>query len=83
MLPSTEQLTRLGRAPTAHRYVAGPVRAAAFWTAVLLPLSYFPLLWGGVAADAPLAFLALLVVNAVAAVVGHGYRAEADRRSRA
>jgi hypothetical protein len=51
-----------------------PVRAVSFWMAALLPLTYLPLLATGVVADHPMAFLALLCVNVVAFVLGHGHR---------
>jgi hypothetical protein len=51
-----------------------PVRFVAFWLAALLPLTYLPLLVGGVVADHPTAFLAVLFVNSVAFVLGHGHR---------
>jgi hypothetical protein len=49
-------------------------RAAAFWLATLLPLSYPPLLASGVTADHRLGFVALLGANGVAFVLGHGHR---------
>jgi hypothetical protein len=54
--------------------LAGSVRATAFWVATLLPLSYPPLLVAGVTADHPVAFAALLSVNALAFVLGHAHR---------
>lgn len=56
--------------------VLAPVRAAAFWTAVALPLAYLPLLATGAVWDRPLAFCTLLALNAAAALVGHGYDPE-------
>ncbi|WP_435126930.1 hypothetical protein [Halobaculum sp. D14] len=50
-----------------------PARAAAFWTASLLPLTYLPLLAAGVAGSHTTAFAALVAVNVVAAVAGHDY----------
>lgn len=82
MVPYSEHLSRLGHAPTAHRYIAEPLEAVAFWTAVLLPLTYLPLFWAGLATDAPMALLTILFVNAVAAIVGHGHQVEAERRPR-
>lgn len=69
--PSTLARTALGA--VADR-LAGVARASAFWTAALLPLSYLPLLVTGVVADRPLAFAALLLVNAVALLAGHDHR---------
>ena len=50
-----------------------PVRTAAFWSAVALPLAYLPLVATGAMWDLPLVFCALLVLNAVAFLVGHGH----------
>lgn len=50
-----------------------PVRAVAFWTAALLPLAYLPLLATGFVAANPGAFAALVAVNVVALVAGHGH----------
>lgn len=59
-----------------------PVRAVSFWVAALLPFTYLPLLVSGAVADHLAAFLALLCVNAVAFVLGHGHRrADAPRRA--
>jgi len=55
--------------------LAGAVRAAGFWTAALVPLSYPFLLATDAVTRYPLAFVALLVVNVVALLVGHGHRA--------
>lgn len=51
------------------------VRAVGFWLAVAIPFLYLPLLVGGFAGSGEVqAFLALLGVNLVGLVVGHGYR---------
>lgn len=60
---------------TAH--LLSPVRAAAFWFAVLMPLTYVPLLASGLIADRPAAFALLTALNAVAFVLGHSHRAPA------
>jgi len=51
----------------------GPVRAAAFWSAVALPLTYLPMVATGAVWDRPVVFCALLALNAVAFLVGHGH----------
>ena len=51
------------------------VRVVAFWTAVILPFLYLPLLFGGLEGDATL-FAGLLVLNAVTLLLGHDYRRE-------
>lgn len=48
-------------------------RAVAFWTAILLPFLYVPLLVGGLTGQELLVFGGLLVVNVVALVAGHDY----------
>lgn len=48
-------------------------RATAFWTATGLPFVYLPMLFGGLAADHPLTIAALLTLNALALLVGHGH----------
>lgn len=48
-----------------------PVRAAAFWTAIALPLVYVPMLTTSAIWEHPVVLLALFVLNAVAFVVGH------------
>ena len=72
---TVEQFDRLPALGTA---IAGllskSVRAVAFWIAALLPLSYLPLLATGVTAEQPLAFAALLCVNATAFVLGHTHK---------
>ncbi len=56
------------------RYVRRPLEAVGFWTAVVLPFLYLPLLADGFTGNDPLAFGALLALNVAALVVGHGYR---------
>lgn len=51
-----------------------PLRAVAFWLAVVLPFAYLPILAGGIANEAELVtFLALMAANAAALLVGHDY----------
>lgn len=59
--------------------VLGLVRGIAFWTAILLPFTYVPLLLG----DPPeTLFGTLLALNVVALVVGHGHRRQPRERRR-
>lgn len=53
------------------------VQAAGFWTAVVLPFLHVPLLLSGLdtATDTWL-FVALIALNLLALVVGHGYSPE-------
>lgn len=55
-----------------ERFAAG-VRAAAFWTAALLPLLVFAALLTGVAGHNPSALAGALALAAVSAVVGHNH----------
>lgn len=56
------------------RYVRRPLEAVGFWTAVVLPFLYLPLLADGFTGNDPLAFAGLLALNVVALIAGHGYR---------
>lgn len=50
------------------------VRAGAFWAAVLLPFCSLALLVGGLGTTLEyIGFIALVAVNVVALVLGHGY----------
>lgn len=65
-----------GSAAAVAASVLRPVRAVAFWAAVALPLVYLPLFVTGAVWDRPLAFGALLALNFVAFLVGHGHDPE-------
>ena len=54
---------------------AVPVRAAAFYAAIVLPFVYIPLLVGGVDTGRLLVVVGLLLANAGALVLGHDYAA--------
>lgn len=71
-LTDTSSLLReLGR-PKLSTFVVRPVRRIAFWAAIVLPFLYLPLLAAGLESQSMvLAFVALLVSNAVAIYVGH------------
>ena len=53
---------------------AKPFEFAGFWSAVLLPILYLPMLVGGFTGGQRIAFGVLVAVHAVALVAGHGYR---------
>jgi hypothetical protein len=53
--------------------VVAPLRFLAFWAAVALPFLYLPLLVGGLDGQQTTVFVGLLLANAVALVLGHGY----------
>jgi hypothetical protein len=75
--PSTSAPLGGGELPRSAASIAAsilvPVRAAAFWSAVVLPLAYLPLVATGAVWEMPLTFCALLALNAVAFLVGHGH----------
>lgn len=79
MSPSTSPptLARLKEAVPAI-VDAIPIHAIGFYAAIALPLSYLPLLGGqgGLTGGEVPVFVALLVVNAGALVLGQGYREE-------
>ncbi|WP_280537879.1 hypothetical protein [Halopenitus sp. POP-27] len=74
--PNTTLPTRLRRS-TGRR-----LRAVAFWAAVLLPLTYLPVLHGIVIDASAELFLLLLASNVVAAYVGHDYSPRTDHEHR-
>ncbi|EMA16452.1 hypothetical protein [Haloarcula marismortui] len=54
------------------------VRGFAFWTAIALPFLYLPLLITGLNSGATrVAFVALVVCNAVTLFMGHAHRGDA------
>lgn len=54
-------------------HAASSVRTAAFWVAVVLPFVVLLALSTGYAAASPVGVIALVALNAVAAVVGHNH----------
>ena len=56
------------------RRLRATVAAAAFWTAVVLPFLYVPLLVGGLAPGEGVALAALAALNVAALYAGHGHR---------
>ena len=53
-----------------------PVQFVGFWTAVLLPFVTFPMVATGAASEHLVPFVALVVANLVALVLGRDYNAE-------
>ena len=53
--------------------VVDPLQALSFWTAVLLPLAYLPLVANGLQGGETSVLLTLVVANAAALVLGHGH----------
>jgi hypothetical protein len=62
--------------PKVLRALRRPAQVVGFWAAVLMPVLYLPLLVGGLRGGQTRLFSALLVGNALALVVGHGYGQE-------
>ena len=63
-----------GRSVTAPRSLVSSIRATAFWVAVVLPFLYLPLLLTGLDGGATTtAFVALLLANVFALLVGHSH----------
>lgn len=72
--PSTDIQAGALRDDPALVSAAHAVRFVSFWTAVLLPFAYVPLVATGTVERYPLAFAGLVVANLVAFVLGHDYR---------
>lgn len=58
-----------------RQLTVGSVRAAAFWTAVFLPLAYVPAAY---TMDGSTALLALLALHMACVVIGHEHNLPAD-----
>lgn len=71
-LPALQESTVSALRPLST-HLAVPVRALAFWIAVALPLAYTPLLFVGVSGSEVTALLALVALNALLFVLGHGH----------
>ena len=55
--------------------LAAPLRAAGFWSAIVLPLAYLPVLANGLSSSLEVGlFLGLLGLNFLALYVGHAHR---------
>jgi hypothetical protein len=58
---------------TAVDHVRPLLQATAFWSAVAMPFLYVPLLLGGLTGGEFPTFVALVLVNALVLVLGHGH----------
>lgn len=82
---TTDPFARLRRIADAlpagggYRLLTVPVRAAAFWTAVLLPSLYLVALAAGIDGGELVSLSLLAVVNGVALLLGHGHN-RSERR---
>ncbi|WP_433624965.1 hypothetical protein [Halomicrococcus sp. NG-SE-24] len=57
-------------------HVLAPVRFVGFWSAVVLPFLYLPLLLGGLDGTEWTVFLSLLALDCLALLAGHSYGRE-------
>jgi|JXWS01.1.fsa_nt_gb formate-dependent nitrite reductase membrane component NrfD len=63
--------------PEFDESLAPAVRGIAFWTAIALPFLYLPLLITGLNSGATrIAFVVLVVFNAVTLLIGHAHRGD-------
>jgi hypothetical protein len=53
--------------------LGAPVRALSFWSAILLPFTYLPLLAGGLTGGELSLIAVLLAANATALLLGHNH----------
>ena len=60
-------------AGTIHRVILLPIRAMAFWLAVVLPIAIIASLVFGLATTNPVLVLVLLTVNVCCLVLGHDH----------
>ncbi|MFB6205015.1 MAG: hypothetical protein ABEJ05_00595 [Haloglomus sp.] len=58
---------------TAVEHVHPLLQATAFWSAVVMPFLYVPLLLGGLTGGEFPTFLGLLLVNGIVLVLGHNH----------
>jgi hypothetical protein len=64
----------LDRTRSAAETAQKPFQFVGFWSAVVLPFVYAPMVLGGFASGHRSTFAALLAFHAVALVAGHGHR---------
>jgi hypothetical protein len=60
-------------ATTLQANIAAPVRFLGFWTAVVLPFAYLPLLFNGLEGTQLTAFVVLVALHVLSIVLGHEY----------
>jgi hypothetical protein len=66
----------IGAASTLARLGLRSAEALTFWAAILLPVTYLPLLFGGLGGSEALLFAGLLACNVFALVAGHNHGRE-------
>lgn len=62
-----------GLTVTGRTVAVEPIKAAAFYSAIVLPLVYLPMLAGGISTGKLTVLVGLLLANAAALVLGHDY----------
>jgi hypothetical protein len=72
--PSSAPPASAALARSVRHTVSGPARFVGFWATVALPFLYVPLVYDGFQSGEATVFVALLLVNAVAVLLGQGYR---------
>ena len=75
--PSTFRAPAEAAVTQFRRLTIGGVRAAAFWTAVFLPLAYVPAAY---TVDGSAVLLALLALHMGCVVIGHEHNLPADHQ---
>ncbi|ERG94862.1 MAG: hypothetical protein J07HQW2_01304 [Haloquadratum walsbyi J07HQW2] len=56
------------------KYGVRHTKVAMFWSAIILPVGYLPLLIGGLTTTETTVFIALMISNAIALCIGHDYQ---------
>ncbi|WP_348611155.1 hypothetical protein [Halobaculum rarum] len=74
-VPASSSLkdTLTGFTGTGRTLAVEPVRALAFYAAIVLPFVYLPLLANGVTTEQLSVLVGLLLANGAALVLGHGH----------
>lgn len=70
---STKFETHRQFAAIARRKLFEAVQLLGFWTAIALPFTYLPLLYQGSLTPTSSAFAAVVALNVLAVLVGHGH----------
>lgn len=69
----SDRATSIVDVQTLRTFAARPIEAAAFWAAVLIPLTYPALMYGGLDGQELFLLLGALAINAAALFVGRDY----------
>lgn len=66
--------TRLVSGRQVAGLMTGTVKATAFWAAIAIPMTYPVLLYMGLEGTVGMLFVALLLANLIALLLGHDYK---------